>query len=148
MVISVLISAFVFPFVGTICDLYAPKIIIPFSFLLRAMTTVLFYYLKSPNSYGAYIICILMIIATIIENISVDSIFVKNLPREIRAVLQGVYQTSGYIGIFIFSLCAGWFFDHWGPKSPFLLIGFLDFVYAFSVFLFSDKIFYKHDESS
>ena len=41
-VISVLVSAFVFPFVGTICDTYSPRIIIPFSFVFRAIMTVLF----------------------------------------------------------------------------------------------------------
>ena len=78
MVISVLISAFIFPFVGTICDEYSPRFIIPFAFAFRSITTVMFYYLSSPNTYAAYVICILMVVATVIENISVDSIFVKN----------------------------------------------------------------------
>ena len=75
MIISTLISGFVFPFVGKICDVYSPKFTVPMSFLFRAFTTFLFSNVDSPNSYGSFITSILMIIATIIENISVDSIF-------------------------------------------------------------------------
>lgn len=75
-VISVLVSAFVFPFVGTIADIYSPRIIIPFSFIFRAFTTLLFaVYVKSPTEDNSLIVSILMIIATIIESISVDTIF-------------------------------------------------------------------------
>jgi MFS-type transporter involved in bile tolerance (Atg22 family) len=75
MVMSVLFSAFVFPFVGKLCDSYSPKFMIPLAFLLRAFTTLMFYLVATPNSKQAYIACICMIIATIVENISVDTIF-------------------------------------------------------------------------
>jgi hypothetical protein len=37
----------------------------------------------------------LMITATIIESISVDTIFAKNLPKETRAILNGAYSFAG-----------------------------------------------------
>lgn len=42
MVISVLVSGFVFPFVGGICDRFSPKYVIPFAFLCRATTCAAF----------------------------------------------------------------------------------------------------------
>ena len=78
-----------------------------------------------------------MIIGTIIENISVDSIFNKNLPKETRGILGGLYSFSGYVGLLIFSLTAGWMFDNIGPKSPFVLVGFLDASFALYVTIFS-----------
>lgn len=75
MVISVLVSAFVFPFVGRICDYYSPRYTIPFAFLFRAATTIIFYFVVTPDGTLAYVSSIMMIIATIVENISVDTIF-------------------------------------------------------------------------
>ena len=95
MVISTIISAFVFPFVGQVCDLLSPRKTIPLAFLFRAVTTAMFYGVELPNSYGSYISCILMIVGTIVENISVDTIFAKNLPKETRAILNGAYSFSG-----------------------------------------------------
>lgn len=95
MVISVLVSGFVFPFIGQVCDLYSPKIVIPVSFFFRFFTTVLFAFVHDPNSMIALFTCILMIVATIIENISIDTIFNKNLPKETRGVLTGAASFSG-----------------------------------------------------
>lgn len=95
MVISVLISAFVLPVVGRFCDNYSPKITIPFAFFFRALTTISFHFVDNPSSMGSFAICIAMIIATIVENISVDAIFNKNLPKETRGLLNGTYSMAG-----------------------------------------------------
>jgi len=95
MVIATLISAFVLPLVGKLCDLYSPKYTIPFAFIFRSGTTILFSYIEDPRSFGSLGVCIAMIIATIVENISVDSIFNKNLPKETRGLLNGVYSMAG-----------------------------------------------------
>ena len=95
MVISTLISAFMFPFVGRICDSYSPRITIPASFLFRFLITIMFYTVDRPSSRRSYVTCILLIMATIVENISVDTIFAKNLPKETRAILNGAYSFSG-----------------------------------------------------
>ena len=87
-----------------------------------------------------------MIVATIIENISIDTIFAKNLPRETRAILNGVYSFSGSLGILIYSLVGGWLFDTYGPRSPFVLIGILDFLYGFYILIRAKSIFQKHEE--
>ena len=76
-----------------------------------------------------------MILATICENTSVDTIFNKNLPKETRGILNGAYSFAGQLGILIFSLLAGWMFDNIGPKTPFYLIGVLDFLYAILVII-------------
>ena len=146
MVIAVLISAFVFPFVGRICDTYKPKYTVPFSFFFRAISTYIFLNVENPRHWNSYFSCILMIIATIIENISVDTLFAKNLPKETRAILNGVYSFSGNSGILLYSLLSGWLVDNVGPKSPFALIGLLDILFGLSVFCFSDQIFFKDEE--
>lgn len=132
-VIATLISAFVLPVAGQICDIYPPQITIPLAFLLRAATTVLFSTLESPAGLGSLATCIAMIITTILENISVDTIFNKNLPKETRGVLNGVYSFAGQVGILFYSKLAGWLFDELGPKTPFYLIGLLDLFMCLAV---------------
>lgn len=135
MVIATLISAFVLPVVGKVCDSYTPKITIPFAFVFRAVTTIFFAYVENPQSYGSLAICISMIIATIVENISVDTIFNKNLPKETRGVLNGVYSMAGQLGILMYSKYGGILFDDFGPKYPFYLIGLLDLLFALGVLI-------------
>jgi len=78
-----------------------------------------------------------MIIASLMENISVDTIFNKSLPKETRGLLNGAYSFCGQLGILIFSISGGWLFDNAGPKSPFYLIGTLDFAFGLFVVIYS-----------
>ena len=95
MIISAVLSAVIFPFVGKLCDNYEAQKIVPFSFLFRCFSTVMFCFLETPDSCIAYVVCVLVIIGSIVEQISVDSIFAKNLPKETRGILNGVYSFSG-----------------------------------------------------
>jgi len=130
MIISAVLSALIFPLVGKLCDNYEAKKIVPFSFLFRCFSTVMFCFLETPDSNIAYVVCVLVIIGSIVEQISVDSIFAKNLPKETRGILNGVYSFSGQLGVLVYSLAAGYFFDKVGPKTPFVMIGVLDFFFA------------------
>lgn len=95
MMYSVILSAFVLPLAGKLCDQYSASFTVPFAFVLRSISTVFFWTLNRPDTIAAYVVCVLMIISTIIENISIDSIFNKNLPKETRGVLTGVQSFVG-----------------------------------------------------
>jgi MFS family permease len=144
MIFSVAVSALVFPIIGKCCDMVDPKKTVPFAFFFRAMTTYLFSTLDSPDSIRSYGVCVLMILSSIIENISVDSIFNKNLPKETRGVLMGLYSCAGQFGILCFSLIAGSLFDNVGAHSPFVFLGILDFMFALITIAFG----FKYDFSS
>ena len=95
MIYSVAVSAIVFPIIGKCCDMMDPKKTVPFAFFFRSVTTIMFWQLDQPDSMTSYGVCVLMILSSIIENISVDSIFNKNLTKEIRGVLMGLYSCAG-----------------------------------------------------
>mmetsp|Transcript_14078 Transcript_14078/g.21945 ORF Transcript_14078/g.21945 Transcript_14078/m.21945 type:complete len:138 (-) Transcript_14078:121-534(-) len=137
MVISVLISAFVFPSVGKMCDTYSPAITMTISFFLRAVTTLMFYNTTDPDSLMALVSCVTMIIGTIAENISVDSIFNKIIPKETRGILNGAYSFSGLMGTLIYSLIAGILFDKINSYAPFVLVGSLDFIFGVALLILS-----------
>jgi len=90
MIISVVISSFILPFVGMFLDTYPAIKIVPLAFLFRCFTTYAFYLLNDPSSVWAYVVCVLMIVATILESNTVDSIFSKNLVKETRGMLCGL----------------------------------------------------------
>lgn len=94
-------------------------------------------FVDSPASKSSFLVCIAMIIGSIMENISIDTIFNKNLPKETRGILNGAYSFMGQVGILIFSITSGWLFDHAGPKSPFYLTGVLDFTFAILIIVLS-----------
>ena len=130
MLISVGFSTILFPFIGYICDKMDPAKIVPGAFLMRCASTCMFCMLDRPDTFEAYLVCVLMIIATIIENISVDSIFNKNLPKESRGALNGLFSFAGQSGILFYSIIGGWMFDKIGRFSPFVVIGICDFSFA------------------
>ena len=92
MVMSVILSAVVFPLVGRLCDTIDPRKIVPFAFILRAIATYWFYHLEKPDTFEAYAVCISIVLSSIFETISIDSIFFKLLPKELRGVLNGIYS--------------------------------------------------------
>ena len=95
MVISVVFSALVLPLVGKLCDSFPASQTVPFAFLLRCSSTILFCGLKGPQTYAAYAVCAMMIVGTIVENVSVDAVFYKHLAKETRGVLCGAYSCAG-----------------------------------------------------
>ena len=95
MMISVIVAGFVFPIVGKICDLIPASRIVPFAFFLRCFTCYLFFILKSPKSVMAYIVCPAVVISSVVEQKSIDTIFAKNLPKETRGMLNGAYSFFG-----------------------------------------------------
>lgn len=131
MLISVMCGAFLFPIIGKICDIIEPTKIVPYAFFLRSASCATFTFLVNrPDTLLAYGVCVTMIIGTVIENISIDSIFNKNLPKESRGVLNGLYSFAGQFGILVFSFFAGWAFDQIDTKAPFIAVGVLDLLFA------------------
>lgn len=54
----------------------------------------------------------------------------RNADKEIRGVINGTAVAFGYAGQLILCVVGGWLFDNVGPKSPFILVGALDLVFA------------------
>ena len=135
MIISVIFSALAFPFIGKIIDDYPAIRIVPWAFTVRCASTYMFNMLKRPDSTSAYVVCVVMIIATIFESNLVDSIFTKNLNKETRGILCGLQMFVCNFGILFYSLASGWLFDNVGASAPFILIGVVDFLFAILVIL-------------
>jgi len=130
MVVSAGLAAVVFPIFGKLCDTFDPSTMMPIAFLVRCFFTFMFWRLEAPNTLAANTVCAMMVIATVAETITIDTVFYKRLAKETRGVLCGAYSWAGQLGILLFSLAGGWLFDNIGTSSPFVLVGVLDFLFA------------------
>ena len=95
MIASTFAAIIVLPSVGFICDRVESRKIVPFAYLLRTFTVFMFYELKEPDTWEAYLVCVSIVITSIVEQIANDSIFYKNLPAETRWVFNGLYSFVG-----------------------------------------------------
>jgi len=95
MIVSVFFACMIFPLVGRVCDKIQPKKMVPFAYLFRSFTTLLFWLLDKPDTWQAYAVCVSIVVASVVETITMDTIFYKNLPQETRGVFNGLYSFSG-----------------------------------------------------
>ena len=72
----------------------------------------------------------LIIIASAIQYISVEVLFLRSLPNDIRGVMIGMNNFFGLLGQTVFAVIAGIIFDKVGPASPFTLVAYCDFSIA------------------
>lgn len=57
---------------------------------MRASALFMFSFIKNPGGWFAYMVSILMVLGTMMENVCVDCITVRNADREIRGLVIGV----------------------------------------------------------
>ena len=95
MVVSAGLAALVFPVFGKLCDTFDPSAMMPIAFIVRCVLCFLFWLLEAPNTLAAHAVCALMVIATVAETITIDTVFYKRLAKETRGVLCGAYSWAG-----------------------------------------------------
>jgi len=130
MIISVVVGLSLSPLVGFIADRVSPLITLPCAFLIRATAIGMFVFIKNPTHVYAFAVGSLLVLGTTCEQISTDSVLMRNADKEIRGVVYGTAVACGYVGQFILCTVGGWLFDNVGPKTPFYFVGILDITFA------------------
>ena len=67
----------------------------PVAFTLRGITGYSFIWMTDPNSALSKAMCVLLIIFTVIEAISVEVLLMKGMPSRIRGSMMGVFAFAG-----------------------------------------------------
>ena len=81
MMVSVVLGVLLVPIVGRLADTIDPRCILPTSFLSRAMAVVMFCYIKSPATLYSYFVSVLLVLGTVLENVTVDVILLRNADK-------------------------------------------------------------------
>ena len=84
-----------FPILGQLGDKVPATILVPIAFILRGATGYSFIWMTDPNSLVAKSMCVLLIIFTVIEAISVEVLFMRGMPSKIRGTMMGVFAFAG-----------------------------------------------------
>lgn len=126
-------TAISLPILGHISDKFGAHKTVPAAFLARAAVLTSFLHIKNPNSVFSYLMCSLIIITSAMQASTIDALFLKTVPKEIRGAMVGTLNLFANIGTLLFTYYGGPAFDKTGPTSPFMIIACGDWV----VFLFA-----------
>ena len=107
MLIATIGTIILLPLLGYLGDKVSSTILVPTSFTLRGVTGYLFIWLSDPNSWFAKSICVLLIIFTVFEGISIEVLLMRGMPSQIRGSMLGVVGFSGKLGAIVFTLVGG-----------------------------------------
>ena len=113
---------------GKFADVTPSYIVLPFAFLMRSLFAAQVPTLVNPNSGYSAAISVSIVLASTIQVIAVSTLFVRNLPNDIRGAMVGLWHLFANLGGTLFSLVGGIMFDKFGPSSPFLLVSVCDLV--------------------
>jgi hypothetical protein len=85
-----LLNLTAFYFVGKFVDRYPGFITIPISYFVRMFGVIAFLFVSSPHSIFLYFSYMLMVLGNMMENITIESLFAKNVHKDIRGTLNSV----------------------------------------------------------
>ncbi len=81
---------------------------------------------KDPLSAAAIPFFALLGIGQISAVLGAQTLIGKAAPVEERGAVIGLFNFCGAVGILILGAVGGWAFDHFGPASPFIIVGVLN----------------------
>ena len=82
--------------------------------------------MDDPTTPLAYTLSSLLLAASTAMVIGLESLFMKNLPRDVRGAMTVLLTFFLGLGALLFNVIGGPIFDNFGPSSPFLLVSVLD----------------------
>ena len=121
---SIIVFSFVFvalltPVFGVIADKLPGAVIVPITFALRCVIGFNFLQIEDPRLPWSIIICCLYVIISLQMNISVETLFLKGIPADIRGTMLGLFWFFAMLGILLFTVIGGNLYDRVGPAAPF-----------------------------
>ena len=135
MTYALVITLCVTPIAGKMADLIPPYILIPACCIVRGAGSIMFKLIEEPHTQDAKIISTIFMISSYVQRVAIDSLLMRRLPRQIRALVVSLDDTIGLIGSALFTLFCGYAFDKYGPSFPFVVIGSLDILYTVIVLI-------------
>jgi len=95
---------------------------VPIAFTLRGICGYTFLWLKDPESYVSEVMCVLLVVFTVVEAVSIEVLFFRGMPSQIRGTMMGMFAFFGQVGTLVFVLCGGQMFDKIDRSAPFVFL--------------------------
>jgi len=145
-IIGVIVVLITMPLYGLLVDKADLRVIIPVTFLGRGLCAGSFYFITNPEMWQSYTLCIVTIMISVVQFLSVEVVFMRKMSGQIRGTLSGVAFFFGSVGTTAFALVGGIIFDTIGPWAPFMLVGGADLVVLLVCLVFVLGGFIKRDD--
>mmetsp|Transcript_17153 Transcript_17153/g.23130 ORF Transcript_17153/g.23130 Transcript_17153/m.23130 type:complete len:212 (+) Transcript_17153:838-1473(+) len=143
---SIFCIAIVAPAFGIISDRADARVLVPASFAMRGLCAISFQFIQDPKQWYSYTLCIITITVSVVQFISVEVLFMRNMKPHIRGTLNGLAFFFGSLGTTSFALIGGKMFDSIGPWAPFSLVGTSDLItVAFALIYIAFGLIDKYD---
>jgi hypothetical protein len=101
--ISMVLTGVMLPIIGHLADSTPSRIIVPAAFLTRCIAAFMFVQITDPATIMSYLSCSLLILATTVENVAIEVLFMRNMPGDVRGAMNGLLHFFGNVGILIFT---------------------------------------------
>ncbi len=105
----------------------------------------MFTQIKDPNSLYCYGTGCAMVLGTMMENVTLDCLLLRNANPKIRGVIYSTANAFGYLGLLLFSMIGGILYDKYGAYMPFMFVGACDFVFGLAACLLGLSGVVKND---
>ena len=116
---------------GYLADVIKPVYLIVPGFFGRSVTTYMFKMIDEPKSTFTFIIVTSLIAFSIMQVVSLESLLMKNLPRDARGALTVLVTFFMGLASLLFNVVGGPFFDYLGPASPYMVVSVFDIALCF-----------------
>ena len=126
-IVGALLSiSIIVPIFGYVSDKADPRLIISFTFIMRCFIAASFRFIEDPRNLVSYLLCVLLITISVVQFISVEVLFMRNMKSHIRGILSGLAYFFGSFGVTAFAMLGGILFDKVAPWALFILVSIAD----------------------
>lgn len=131
---------------GRIADNFPAKVLIPIVYFLAAASLIAFQFIPSPREtmLPLYLVVTGIMIASVLTMTSIETVFSRNLPKEVRGTMNSIQTLFGTIGALLFTVVGGYMFDLYGARSPFMVVAVINLTFALFVTLSGVTGRFKH----
>ncbi len=111
---------------GCLTDCIHPVYLITPAFLMRSLVCYTYKFVENPESKLAFALASLLLCSSTALVIGLESLFMKNLPRDVRGAMTVLLAFFLGLGALLYNGVVGPIFDGLGPTSPFKLVSIMD----------------------
>lgn len=145
MEIGMISALFVMPLFGYVNDKKKIDRQLVIVYSLRCVANLFFFFNRDPKSPLVWVAAILTIISANLEGLAAYSFWVKRMPKDIRGILNGYFNSFARTGQLVVSLSAFSLISRYSLQSIFLVVAIGDFSVAICSFFLSRTNVFKLD---
>lgn len=114
-------------------------------YLVRCVASLIFFFIKDPKSPLVWIASVMTIVGANLEGLTAYAFWVKRMPKDIRAILNGYFNSFARTGQLVVSLSAHAVLTNYSIQSLFLLVAIGDFSIVMCSFFLSGTNVFAND---